>query len=82
MDSGCSRSGPAGATGLYWAPVPVLPQHRQIACLRTRNRRRGPAGDRLGREVGENNGTQATRIDGDNVSAYRKRVERVRDDGG
>ena len=27
-------------------------------------------------------GTQATSIDGDNPSAYRQRVERVRDDGG
>ena len=33
-------------------------------------------------KIGENNGTQKTSIDGDNVSAYRQRVERVRDDAG
>jgi hypothetical protein len=33
-------------------------------------------------KVGENNGTQAKSISGNNVSAYRNRVERVRDDAG
>jgi len=31
-------------------------------------------------KVGENNGTQARRITGDNVSDYRERVQRVDDD--
>ena len=33
-------------------------------------------------KVGENNGTRETSIAGNNVSAYRTRVERVRDDAG
>ena len=33
-------------------------------------------------KIGENNGTQATSISGNNVGAYRARVERVRDDAG
>jgi hypothetical protein len=31
-------------------------------------------------KIGTNNGTRETRIDGDNVSEYRKRVERMRKD--
>jgi hypothetical protein len=58
--------------------VSALPQHRQVARLRARDRGRGEAGDRLRRKVGTNNGTQERRISGDNVREYRRRVERVR----
>ena len=69
--------GPAGATGLYW----MLYRHY-------RNTDKSHAFERETKveakpvtgsdsKVGENNGTQEKRIRGDNLGAYRQRVQRV-----
>ena len=69
--------GPAGATGLYWA----LYRHY-------RNTDKSHAFERetlveakpvtgSERKIDEIKGTQETRIRGDNVREYRKRVERI-----
>ena len=70
--------GPAGGIGLYW----LLYRHY-------RNTDKSHAFERESKvdakpvtgsdqKVGTNNGTQESRIKGDNVGAYRQRVERVR----
>ncbi|MGA9342726.1 MAG: hypothetical protein WBV61_10430 [Rhodanobacteraceae bacterium] len=74
--------GPAGATGLYWALYRYYRntdkshdfEHETsvVAELVT-----GSANDR---KVDEVKGTQKTRIPGDNVHAYRNRVQRMQDD--
>ena len=72
--------GPAGATGLYW----MLYRHY-------RNTDKSHAFERettvvaqpvtgSDSKIGENNGTQEKRIRGDNVGAYRQRVQRVQGD--
>ncbi len=72
--------GPAGATGLYWA----LYRHY-------RNTDKSHAFERetvveakpvtgSDAKVSEVKGTQETRIRGDNVSAYRTRVQRIQGD--
>jgi hypothetical protein len=69
--------GPAGATGLYW----LLYRHY-------RNTDKSHAFERetaveakpvtgTDAKVGDVRGTQQKRISGDNVGAYRKRVERI-----
>ncbi len=74
--------GPAGATGLYWA----LYRHY-------RNTDKSHAFERdtaveakpvTGSEhkIGEVKGTQEARIPGDNVGAYRQRVQRMRGGSG
>ena len=61
-------AGPAGATGAVLGAVPVLPQHRQVACVRARNGHRGQAGDRRGRaRSARSTGRRRRRIRGDNV---------------
>jgi len=72
--------GPAGATGLYW----MLYRHY-------RNTDKSHAFERETKveakpvtgsdsKVGENNGTQERRIRGDNLGAYRQRVQRIQND--
>lgn len=72
--------GPAGATGLYWA----LYRHY-------RNTDKSHAFERettvdakpvtgTDSKIGTNNGTQESRIRGDNVRAYRERVRRLQGD--
>lgn len=72
--------GPAGAAGLYW----TLYRHY-------RNTDKSHAFERetevetqpvtgSDAKVGEVKGTRETRIDGDNVHAYRQRVQRAPDD--
>ncbi len=74
--------GPAGATGLYW----MLYRH-----YRNTDKSHGfehetavVAKPVTGSEhkVDRVTGTQKSRISGDNVSAYRKRVQRVQADSG
>ena len=74
--------GPAGATGLYWA----LYRHY-------RNTDKSHAFERettvvakpvtgSDDKIGENNGTQERSIRGNNVGAYRQRVQRIPGDTG
>jgi hypothetical protein len=74
--------GPAGATGLYW----MLYRHY-------RNTDKSHAFERettveakpvtgSDDKIGENNGTRERRVRGDNVAAYRQRVQRIPGDTG
>ena len=72
--------GPAGATGLYWF---IYRYYRNTdkshAFERETTVEAQPVTGSEGK-VGENNGTQASRISGDNSMAYRVRVTRVGND--
>lgn len=70
--------GPAGATALYWA---IYRYYRNTDKSHAFERETAvDAKPVTGSEnkVDEVKGTQATRIPGDNVKAYRQRVNRVR----
>ena len=69
--------GPAGATALYWALYRYY--HKSHAFERETSIDAQPVTG-SDRKVGENNGTQATSIRGNNVGAYRTRVQRVSDE--
>lgn len=74
--------GPAGATGLYWA---LYRYYRNTDKSHGFERETAvEAKPVTGSEdkVGEVTATRDTRIDGDNVGAYRKRVQRITDDTG
>lgn len=69
--------GPAGAAGLYWA---IYRYYRNTDKSHAFERETAvDAKPVTGSEskVGEVKGTQATRIGGDNVKAYRQRVKRI-----
>ena len=74
--------GPAGATGLYWM---LYRYYRNTDKSHAFEREtvvdaKPVTGSERDRKVDEVKGTRETRIDGDNVSAYRTRVERIRGD--
>jgi hypothetical protein len=76
--------GPAGATGLYW----MLYRHyrntdKSHAFERETTVQAKPVtGAGLDHKVAEVKGTQATRITGDNVKAFRNRVQRIQGESG
>jgi hypothetical protein len=74
--------GPAGGAGLYWALYRYYRNtdkshgfERETAVVA-----KPVTGANADRKVDKITGTRKTRIDGDNVAEYRKRVERVRGD--
>jgi hypothetical protein len=74
--------GPAGGTALYWALYRYYRNtdkshafERETAVVA-----KPVTGTDADRKVDEVKGTRETRIKGDNVGEYRKRVERVRGD--
>ena len=74
--------GPAGGAGLYWA---LYRYYRNTDKSHAFEREtavdaKPVTGSERDRKVDEVKGTRETRIDGDNVSAYRTRVERIRGD--
>ena len=74
--------GPAGATALYWALYRYYRNTDKSHAFERETAVEAQPVTGSDEKVGENNGTQETSIDGNNVSAYRTRVERVRDDAG
>jgi hypothetical protein len=74
--------GPAGAVGLYWALYRYYRNTDKSHAFEreTRVDAKPVTGSDL--KVGTNNGTRESRISGDNVREYRRRVERIRRDGG
>jgi hypothetical protein len=74
--------GPAGAAGLYWALYRYYRNTDKSHAFERETAVEAQPVTGSDEKIGENNGTQKTSIDGDNVAAYRQRVERVRDDGG
>lgn len=72
--------GPAGASALYWA---LYRHYRNTDKSHAFERETDIVAQPVtgsDRKVDEVKGTQRTRIEGDNVRAYRQRVTRVRDD--
>ena len=69
--------GPAGAAGLYWALYRYYRNTDKSHAFEreTRVEARPVTGSDI--QVGTNNGTQARRIDGDNVGQYRRRVQKI-----
>jgi hypothetical protein len=75
--------GPAGATGLYWY---IYRYYRNTDKSHAFEREtiveaKAVTGADQDRKVDEVKGTRETRIRGDNVTAYRQRVQRIRGDG-
>ena len=74
--------GPAGATALYWALYRYYRNTDKSHAFERETAVEAQPITGSDEKIGENNGTQAKSISGDNVSAYRTRVERVRGDAG
>lgn len=74
--------GPAGATALYWALYRYYRNTDKSHAYERETVVEAQPVTGSDEKIGENNGTQATSISGNNVGAYRARVERVRDEGG
>jgi hypothetical protein len=74
--------GPAGGIGLYWALYRYYRNTDKSHAFEreTKVDSKPVTGSDL--MVGTNNGTRDSRIAGDNLREYRKRVERMRKDSG
>lgn len=71
-------AGPAGATALYWTLYRYYRNTDKSHGFERETRVDAKPVERLRDEkVRENNGTRERRIDGDNVRAYRQRVQRL-----
>ena len=75
-------AGPAGATALYWALYRYYRNTDKSHSFEheTKVEAKPVTGSESDTKVDEIEGTQQTRIDGDNVGAYRTRVQRIRDE--
>ncbi len=75
-------AGPAGATALYWALYRYYRNTDKSHGFEreTKVDAKPVTGAELDTKVDTIEGTQQTRIDGDNVAAYRARVQRIRDE--
>ena len=75
-------AGPAGATALYWALYRYYRNTDKSHSFEheTKVEAKPVMGAESDTKVDTIEGTQQTRIDGDNVGAYRKRVQRIRDE--
>ncbi len=76
--------GPAGATALYWAIYRYYRNTDKSHAFEreTKVEAKPVTGAEDDRKVDEVKGTRRSRIEDDNVSAYRERVERIRGDSG
>ena len=72
--------GPAGAVGLYWMLYRYYRNTDKSHAFERETSIDAQPVTGSDRKVGENNGTQATSIRGNNVGAYRTRVQRVSDE--
>ena len=75
-------AGPAGATALYWALYKYYRNTDKSHGFEreTKVETQPVTGSESDMKVDEVEGTQRTRIEGDNVGAYRARVERIGDE--
>lgn len=73
--------GPAGATGLYWALYRYYRNTDKSHAFERETAIEARPVTGSDRKVDEVTGTRETRIRGDNLRAYRQRVERVRGGG-
>jgi hypothetical protein len=76
--------GPAGATALYWGLYRYYRNTDKSHAFEreTKIDAKSVTGAEDDRKVDTVTGTQETRIDGDNVGAYRKRVQRIQRESG
>ena len=72
--------GPAGATGLYWALYRYYRNTDKSHAYERETAIEAQPVTGSDRKVDEVRGTRETQIRGDNLHAYRQRVERVRGD--
>jgi hypothetical protein len=72
--------GPAGATGLYWFLYRYYRNTDKSHAFEHETAVEAKPVTGSEHKVDEVKGTKETRIRGDNVSAYRKRVQRIRGD--
>jgi hypothetical protein len=72
--------GPAGATGLYWFLYRYYRNTDKSHAFERETTVVAQPVTGTDEKIGENNGTRATRISGDNVRDYRRRVERIAGD--
>jgi hypothetical protein len=73
-------AGPAGATALYWALYRYYRNTDQSHDFERETKVEVQPVTGTDTKVDEIEGTQRTRIEGDNVAAYRARVQRIRDE--
>ena len=71
-------AGPASAVGLYWALYRYYRNTDKSHAFERETTVNAQPVTGSERKTGTNNGTQQTEIRGNNVHAYRQRVERVR----
>jgi hypothetical protein len=74
-------AGPAGAAGLYWALYRYYRNTDKSHAFERESKVDAKPVTGSDRKVGTNNGTRDSNIAGDNVSDYRERVKRMRNDG-
>jgi hypothetical protein len=74
--------GPAGAAGLYWALYRYYRNTDKSHAYERETKVDAQPVTGNDHQVGTNNGTRESRIAGDNKSAYRPRVERIRKESG
>lgn len=74
--------GPAGATGLYWFLYRYYRNTDKSHAFEHETAVEAKPVTGSEHKVDEVKGTQETRIRGDNVHEYRKRVQRIRDASG
>lgn len=74
--------GPAGATALYWALYRYYRNTDKSHAFERETKVEAKPVTGSERKVDEVKGTRESRIRGDNVRAYRTRVQRVRTDDG
>ncbi|MEO7014595.1 MAG: hypothetical protein ABI127_09810 [Dokdonella sp.] len=74
--------GPAGATGLYWYLYRYYRNTDKSHAFERETAVEAKPVTGSEQKVNEVKGTQATRIPGDNVHEYRKRVKRIQSDTG
>ena len=74
--------GPAGATGLYWYLYRYYRNTDKSHSFEHETAVVAKPVTGSEEKIDDVKGTQETRIDGDNVREYRKRVKRIKDDTG
>jgi hypothetical protein len=74
--------GPAGGVGLYWALYRYYRNTDKSHAFERESKVDSKPVTGKDLKVGTNNGTTESHIRGDNVSEYRQRVARIRNDSG
>ena len=75
-------AGPAGGAGLYWALYRYYRNTDKSQAYERETKVEAQPITGSDVKIGTNNGTEDSRIKGDNVREYRQRVQRMRKDSG